>query len=402
MRLTPGLLAQATGSTPERAELFAGPLSVACEHYQINTVRRMAAFLAQIGHESGSLRHTVEVWGPTPAQHRYEGRRDLGNTQPGDGSRYRGRGLIQLTGRFNHAAVRDRLRSRGVACPDFETEPERLQDPLWAAWSAADFWDWKRLNPVADSGDFTRVTQIINGGQNGAADRERRHAIALRVLEQAQGGVVSAMPEPPPVPNKEPDMPLPLLKALTVPLATTLVEAFTPIAKEKLTKEIGRHTDSPQLAEHVANGVIEAAKIATGMSDPVAAVAAAKADPETLQRVESAAMLNVEQLLPALERINELEQANIRSAREFNAAQPLFVNTPWFKMQFVQALSLAFMAFSGWFVIEHWGSLTSELRGAVITLMVIAGWNGVRDYWMGSSHGSNEKNAMLARGSQTK
>ncbi len=70
---------------------------------QINTPARAAAFLAQVGHESGQLRYLREIWGPTPAQVRYEGRADLGNAQPGDGKRFMGRGLIQITGRKNYA-----------------------------------------------------------------------------------------------------------------------------------------------------------------------------------------------------------------------------------------------------------------------------------------------------------
>ena len=112
LQLTPALLAQAVGCTPMRAELFAGHLAEACAAYHITTPERLAAFLAQIGHESASLRYVAEVWGPTTTQQRYEGRKDLGNTQSGDGSRYRGRGLIQTTGRANYAAVRDRLRRR--------------------------------------------------------------------------------------------------------------------------------------------------------------------------------------------------------------------------------------------------------------------------------------------------
>ena len=134
--MNPALLQAATGCTPAAAEEFAGPLTDACVAYGIAGTARLAAFLAQIGHESASLRYTRELWGPTAAQTRYEGRVDLGNTQPGDGSRYRGRGLIQTTGRHNHARVRDRLRLKlGAGVPDFEADPTALEAPRWAAWS---------------------------------------------------------------------------------------------------------------------------------------------------------------------------------------------------------------------------------------------------------------------------
>lgn len=186
MRLTPQLLRDATGCSDEAAARFAEPLAVACASYGIDTLERLAMFLAQIGHESGSLRYTSELWGPTQAQRRYEGRADLGNTRPGDGSRFRGHGLIQTTGRANHARVRDRLRERFHGAPDFEAEPERLTEPQWAALSAADYWDDRGLNALADAGDFERITRRINGGLNGHADRVARLERARRVLPNQQ------------------------------------------------------------------------------------------------------------------------------------------------------------------------------------------------------------------------
>jgi putative chitinase len=133
--------------------------------YEITARERQAAFLAQVGHESGRLRFTSEIWGPTPAQARYEGRADLGNNQKGDGFRYRGRGLLQTTGRANYRALSQRL---GV---DFEANPELLAEYKWAALSAADFWGMKGLNTLADYGQFEKITRRINGGLNGYADR---------------------------------------------------------------------------------------------------------------------------------------------------------------------------------------------------------------------------------------
>jgi putative chitinase len=151
--------------------------------YSIDTPARQAAFLAQVGHESGGLRYVRELWGPTDAQERYEGRLDLGNTQPGDGERFKGHGLIQTTGRANHAKVRDRLRERFDDVPDFEAEPESLMEPKWACLSAADYWDMHKLNVLADAGDFRRITKRINGGFNGYDDRLARWELARRTLE---------------------------------------------------------------------------------------------------------------------------------------------------------------------------------------------------------------------------
>lgn len=182
--MTPEVLRAATGCSLFDAERFAEFLTFGCALYAIDTPKRLAAFLAQIGHESGSLRWTTEVWGGTPAQLGYEGRADLGNTQPGDGFAHRGFGLIQTTGRANHARVRDRLRERftKLIVPDFEAEPERLAEPLWAVLSACDYWDDRGLNELADNGDIVKIGRAINRGNpdsprkaNGEADRLARY-----------------------------------------------------------------------------------------------------------------------------------------------------------------------------------------------------------------------------------
>lgn len=159
--------------TRERADYWDDWLNEAMNLYGINTKARIAAFLAQVGHESARLKYTSELWGPTPTQRRYEGRKDLGNVYKGDGSRFRGHGLIQTTGRFNHRAVTQRLRARfpSMGVPDFEAEPQKLTLPRWAALSAADFWDSIGGNALADAGKFETLTRRINGGLNGYKDR---------------------------------------------------------------------------------------------------------------------------------------------------------------------------------------------------------------------------------------
>lgn len=181
--MTPELLAVCTGARIDRASRFAPALSAGMAFYGIDTPARQAAFLAQVGHESGGLKYTSEVWGPTEAQERYEGRKDLGNIRIGDGSKFRGHGLIQTTGRTNHAKVRDRLRERFPDVPDFEADPEALTDTQWAALSACDYWDWKGLNALADAGDFEAITRKINGGLNGYQDRLNRWERAKAALQ---------------------------------------------------------------------------------------------------------------------------------------------------------------------------------------------------------------------------
>lgn len=163
--MTPQELAIATGARIDRAQTFQPIIDQAAPDFEINTPERMAAFLAQVGHESGGLHWLTEIWGPTDAQLRYEGRSDLGNTEPGDGSRFKGRGLIQITGRANYKNASDALAT------DFIGSPEILAEPDYAVRSAMWFWKAHGLNELADAGQFDRITRIINGGQNGRAER---------------------------------------------------------------------------------------------------------------------------------------------------------------------------------------------------------------------------------------
>ena len=156
------------------------PLNAALERYDIGTLARTAAFLAQLAHESGELQFMQEIWGPTAAQKRYEPpselARRLGNTRAGDGFRYRGRGPIQITGRDNY-----RRYGRALEL-DLEGQPEQAAQPGVGFLIAGEFWSRNRLNALADAGDFDAITKRINGGMNGAAERRRLHARALQVL----------------------------------------------------------------------------------------------------------------------------------------------------------------------------------------------------------------------------
>jgi putative chitinase len=140
---------------------FAEALPDICARYQINTRARQAHFVAQVSHESDHFKTTVEY----ASGQAYEGRRDLGNTQRGDGRRFRGRGLIQLTGRFNYAAAEAEFKQ------PFLTNPELAAQFPWAALIAGWFWHTRRLNRHADANDVRAVTRAINGGFNGLNDR---------------------------------------------------------------------------------------------------------------------------------------------------------------------------------------------------------------------------------------
>ena len=199
-------LAAAVQCSAAVAQRWVGPMREACRVYEIDTGKRLAAFFAQVGHESSGLTAVVEnlnysaaglkaTW-PTRftdaqaqamarkpeaiANHVYGNR--MGNKHPGDGWAYRGRGAIQLTGRANYAAMRDTILDRLNSCPDFELHPEIVESPQWAAMTAGAFWDDHDLNTLADRSEFAAITKRINGGSHGMADRRARYAKALRVF----------------------------------------------------------------------------------------------------------------------------------------------------------------------------------------------------------------------------
>jgi putative chitinase len=165
------------GATPARARELAPALEAHAVKYGVTGNLRIAHFIGQTAHESGGFKWLAELWGPTPAQARYEGRDDLGNNEPGDGKRFKGRGLIQVTGRANYRRATRRLGH------DFIARPQDLETPQFAVLSALDFWAANGLSAIADLDDVRGVTRRINGGFNGLADRIARTAKAKQFLE---------------------------------------------------------------------------------------------------------------------------------------------------------------------------------------------------------------------------
>lgn len=143
----------------------------------ITTPQRQAFFLAQWAHESAEFRYMVEIASGAA----YEGRKDLGNTEPGDGKRYKGRGPAQLTGRANYRAAGKAL---GI---DLEGDPKRAADPEVGFRVAGWYWTSRNLNRWADAGDFVKVTRLVNGGLNGLAHREKYLRRAREVLSAHSG-----------------------------------------------------------------------------------------------------------------------------------------------------------------------------------------------------------------------
>lgn len=191
--MTLGQVKEASCAPTSCAEKFLPYINDTCNRFAINTPARQLCFLAQVGHESGGLFFTEEL----ASGDAYEGRKNLGNTQPGDGRRFKGRGLIQITGRANYKSIGASL---GV---DFEKTPSLLggknihactTDQLkYAALSAGWYWNSRKLNDLADKIDvnkpvdegtnletFKEITRKINGGFNGLPDRLNRYKIGVK------------------------------------------------------------------------------------------------------------------------------------------------------------------------------------------------------------------------------
>lgn len=183
MNITAMQITQILPDSVWRVSKFIGPINTTLDTYGISTSARIAAFIAQVGVESGQLRYVRELWGPTPQQKRYDppgGLADeLGNTQAGDGFKYRGRGLIQITGRSNYEAASASLGQT------FYENPELVEEPLWAAMVSGWFWEQKGLNALADKNDsaaFEEITKRVNGGLTAEAQRLQFWLTASRIL----------------------------------------------------------------------------------------------------------------------------------------------------------------------------------------------------------------------------
>ncbi|MEM1346397.1 MAG: peptidoglycan-binding protein [Pseudomonadota bacterium] len=163
-----------------------GELRGTLAEYDINTPLRIAHFIAQIAHESAGFRTTEEFASGAA----YEGRTDLGNTERGDGRRFKGRGLLQLTGRANYKTYGDAL---GV---DLIADPEAAADPPLSLRIACEYWKRRRINPPSDRDDLIRVTRLVNGGLNGLDDRRRYLGLAKTALARLAANAVARASDP--------------------------------------------------------------------------------------------------------------------------------------------------------------------------------------------------------------
>lgn len=158
----------------DKMDNYALQISLWAEWGGLTTEKRMAHFLAQVAYESGGFVYTKEI----ASGKKYEGRKDLGNTQPGDGIRFKGRGLIQLTGRANYQAYANSTICKG----DLMANPALLERLPGCVKSAVWYWKTRGLNALADADNVEEVTRRINGGKNGLPGRKRYLTRAKAVL----------------------------------------------------------------------------------------------------------------------------------------------------------------------------------------------------------------------------
>lgn len=371
------LLVAVMGCPPERAALFAPHLAAACQHHHIDTPARLAAFLAQIGHESGGLRWVREIANGQA----YEGRASLGNTQPGDGPRYRGRGLIQITGRYNYRATARSLQPHGA--PDFEAEPEALELPLWAAWSAADYWASRGLNELADEGDFEAITRRINGGLNGQADRLAR-------WRRAKAAVGAAAPTTTPEPTRPARGEANQTEGSTMPLAPVVAAVLPAIidAIPKLGRLFGSGSAVAERNVKAAEMAVEIVRDATGALNAQDAAEKLRADPAAVQ----AAVQAVEQ------RWYELTEAGgggIEGARKADAATQAsgdIRKSPSFWIALL-LLPLVYMLVASLIGLIGTASWSDDVRAGLAGSLISAIVGGLVGYYYGQTTTRNRTSA---------
>ena len=358
--ITPQLLRSATGCTVDAAELYAQHLSDACAANDIDTPQRLAAFLAQVAHESGSLRHVLELADGDA----YEGRRDLGNTEPGDGRRFKGRGLIQCTGRANYRRLTAWL--AGHDCPDFEAFPDALTEPRWAAWSAAAWWAHNGCNEIADSGDVVALTRRINGGTNGLDDRTQRWRRAQAALQ---------ITAPTAAPKQEHSMPLAPVIAAVLP---SIIEAVP-----KLGRLFGSGSEVAERNVKAAELVVETVRGATGALNAQDAAEKLAADPAAVQAASKA--------IDAIwYELTEAGGGGIDGARKADAAASArgdILHSPSFWVT-LALLPLVYLVVGS--VVGLWGTeWPADVRAAIGTAVVSLIVGGAAGYYWGQTTSRN-------------
>ena len=400
MKITADLLRSAVGCTAERAYLFAPFLNDACAHYAINTPARLAAFFAQVGHESGAFQYVREIADGSA----YEGRADLGNVKPGDGTRYRGRGLIQVTGRDNYHTA-----SLSMAeAPDFEDFPEALEEPKWAAWSAADWWNVHGCNVLADQGDFIGLGRLINRGSakavrpaNGEADRIARWERAKTALQingaakaPAEGvaprSSTTALDAAPPfidtmpageapdwTPPKEPAMAVPAVVAALLP---SLINSAP-----QLIRIFGSGGEVSERNAKAAETVAEIARTVTAQTTTEGAVQVLEKDPEAAARYREEVHAQMGRMLGLLVQAAEADDKSREAALDRNLALSQATGGRWLTLLGGVALIIILASYGITAIVMFGSSFSDETKALVLGQIVILGFGTIIQWLFGSN-----------------
>lgn len=383
--MTPEQLAQSTGARIDRATEWLAPIESAMAEFGITTPARQAAFLAQIGHESGGFRYLRELASGLA----YDGRADLGNTKPAalqiaarhdssPGPWWKGSGPMQITGYDNHLTCGEAL---GL---DLLNHPELLAVPVNGARSAAWFWKSRGLNELADQGRFEAITRRINGGLNGLAERKALFDAAKRALAADQ---TEALPTPPPEPlqpTKEPAM------APFIPIAFSAIASLIP----ELGKLFGGGSEVAQRNVKAVELVVETAKSAIGARNEQELVEAIKDDPNAAQAVKTA----VQAVWFELREVGGgVEAARKAEAAYLHPGIKGFWHSPVFWISLI-LLVMPFMLLADVFYV-HPDNYVGDIRTQIITgllavIMMVGG------YWIGTSASSQRKDELVAQRQQ--
>ena len=368
-------------ATPARIANFIGPLNATMEEFGINTPKRQAAFLAQLAHESGSLRYVQEIASGAA----YDNRADIGNTRPDaialaelagttPGRYYKGRGLIQITGFDNYLAC-----SRALLRDDaLVKNPAMLERADLACRSAGWYWDSRRLNAFADAGQFETITRKINGGLNGQADRLAHYQRALSVLEGGDSAPTESGPFP-----EQPAQGETVVAPFIAAAIPSLIQAAPALIR---IFGSGEQTEKNAKAAEVA---VEIAKAVTETPTAEGAVAAMQADPELANTYARAVAAQWYELA------GEAGGGGIAGARQADQAA-MQQGKPWLSPALwvaMMILPLVYMVSGAVLFGEDW---TMEIKAMVVSSIISLVLGSVTGFFLGTSYGSQQKTAMLA------
>lgn len=423
MRMNAITAQQLTGDSGRWLE----PINDALIRWEITTPDRVAMFLAQCAHESGGFKHLVEnlhysaasllsTWPKRftageavamayneelIAERAYGGRMGNGPEGSGDGFRYRGRGIIQLTGRDNYRRCGQAI---GV---DIETTPEAVERPKWAALSAGWFWATNGCNALADAGDYEGITRRINGGLNGWDDR-------LHWLEKVRGilGAPAAAQPAAPIEDRSteytpPAGGLPEEKSMgAFELVSLLTSVFSPLIRAKVEKAVGTEVGKP-----LVDNLLGMATKLTGKADPLEAVAVARQNPQVVAQLEQSATDWFAQVAPMLERLAQYDRdvwgAENEGKRTVSALAieerkaglwDMTKTVVWFAAGTLTALILALLSALIFQSVTGDRQIDSGLLGLAgpIFMAAVAAWGAIIAFRFDGTKDSSAQNAAMA------